>query len=74
MKVRILWAAPGGPLVCGEVYDLADGEALVASGDAEKAPRGANALPDPRPAPEPVDVIEAPEASDAPEAPDAPEA
>jgi hypothetical protein len=49
MKVRILWAAPGGPLVCGEVYDLADGEALVASGDAEKAPRGANALPDPRP-------------------------
>ncbi|MCE2820309.1 MAG: hypothetical protein LW695_08890 [Phenylobacterium sp.] len=68
MKVRILWAAPGGPLVCGEVYDLADGEALVASGDAEKAPRGANALPDPRPAPEPVDVIEAPEASDAPEA------
>jgi hypothetical protein len=68
MKVRILWAAPHGPLVCGEVYDLADGEALVASGDAEKGPRGAVALPDPRPAPEPVDVIEAPEASDAPEA------
>jgi hypothetical protein len=61
MKVRLLWAAPGSPLKCGEVYDLADGEALVASGDAEAVGKSDKAKPDPRP------QAEAP-ADDAPEA------
>ena len=83
MKVRMLWAAPGGPLVCGEVYDLADAAQFIAAGDAEKAGKGVAALPDPRPQPEPVavadvaEVVEAPEVvedaetSDAPVAPEA---
>ncbi|MCA6311240.1 hypothetical protein [Phenylobacterium sp.] len=52
MKVRLLWAAPGSPLKCGEVYDLADGAQLIAGGDAEKAAKGVPALADPRPQPE----------------------
>jgi hypothetical protein len=52
MKVRLLWAAPGSPLKCGEVYDLADGAELIAAGDAEKAAKGVPALADPRPQPE----------------------
>jgi hypothetical protein len=54
MKVRLLWAAPGSPLKCGEVYDLADGAQLIAGGDAEKAAKGVPALTDPRPQPEAV--------------------
>ncbi len=54
MKVRLLWAAPGSPLKCGEVYDLADGAQLIAGGDAEKAAKGVPALADPRPQPEAV--------------------
>jgi hypothetical protein len=49
MKVRVLFAPPGGQLACGEVYDLADGEALVASGDAEAVGKSEKAQPDPRP-------------------------
>jgi hypothetical protein len=49
MKVRVLFAPPGGQLACGEVYDLADGEALVASGDAEAVGKSDKAQPDPRP-------------------------
>ncbi|MCA6346696.1 MAG: hypothetical protein IM622_13180 [Phenylobacterium sp.] len=60
MKVRVLFAAPGGQLACGEVYDLADGEALVASGDAEAVGKSEKAQPDPRP--------QAEAAPDAPEA------
>ena len=77
MKVRMLWTAPGGPLVCGEVYDLADADQFIAAGDAEKAGKGVAALPDPRPQPEPaevaevVEVVEATETSDAPVAPEA---
>jgi hypothetical protein len=54
MKVRLLWAAPGSPLKCGEVYDLADGAQLISGGDAEKAAKGVPALADPRPQPEPA--------------------
>ena len=54
MKVRLLWAAPGSPLKCGEVYDLADGAQLIAGGDAEKAAKGVPALTDPRPQAEAV--------------------
>ena len=60
MKVRVLFAPPGGPLACGEVYDLADGEALVATGDAEAVGKSEKAQPDPRP--------QAEAAPDAPEA------
>jgi hypothetical protein len=60
MKVRVLFAPPGGQLACGEVYDLADGEALVASGDAEAVGKSDKAQPDPRP--------QAEAAPDAPEA------
>lgn len=49
MKVRLLWAAPGSPLKCGEVYDLADGAQLVAAGDAEAVGKSEKAEPDPRP-------------------------
>jgi hypothetical protein len=49
MKVRILFAPPGGQLACGEVYDLADGEALVATGDAEAVGKSEKAQLDPRP-------------------------
>lgn len=52
MKVRILWAAPGSPLECGKVYNLADADHLIASGDAEKVGKGEPALDDPRPQPE----------------------
>ena len=75
MKVRMLWAAPGGPLVCGEVYDLADADPFVAAGDAEKVAKGVAALPDPRPQPEPAEVADVVEAADTPapvEASDAP--
>ena len=55
MKVRILYAPHGSPLLNGEVYDLADGEALVARGDAEpvKGAAAREVQDDPRPAPEP---------------------
>jgi hypothetical protein len=72
MKVRMLWAAPGGPLVCGEVYDLADADQFIAAGDAEKAAKGVAALPDPRPQPEPVELADVVEEADAVEASDAP--
>jgi hypothetical protein len=52
MKVRILWAAPGSPLECGKVYNLADADHLIATGDAEKVGKGEPALDDPRPQPE----------------------
>lgn len=79
MKVRMLWTAPGGPLVCGEVYDLADANQFIAAGDAEKVGKGVAALPDPRPQPEThdvadvgeaADVFDAAETSDAPVAPE----
>jgi len=49
MKVRLLWAAPGSPLKCGEVYDLADGAQLISGGDAEAVGKSEKAQPDPRP-------------------------
>lgn len=60
MKVRILFAPPGSPLKCGEVYDLADGAQLIAAGDAEAVGKSEKAQPDPRP--------QAEAAPDAPEA------
>jgi hypothetical protein len=74
MKVRLLWAAPGSPLKCGEVYDLADGAQLIAGGDAEKAAKGVPALTDPRPQPEAVPAPAADAAASADAAADADDA
>lgn len=72
MKVRLLWAAPGSPLKCGEVYDLADGAQLISGGDAEAVGKSEKAKPDPRPQAEApadlsFDTIAVDDADDAPE-------
>jgi hypothetical protein len=53
MKVRVLWVPPSERnLIPGRVYDLADGDHLVKSGDAEKVKADVEAEADPRPQPE----------------------
>ena len=57
MKIRILWVPPHErDLKCGKVYDLAneaEAKSLIAAGEAEAVDAKADALDDPRPAPEP---------------------